>query len=84
MPPTLYRENGFSIRMYPNDHVPPHVHVARAEGLMRVALGDEESRPRVLTSVGMKTKDEVRGVRMVERHQSELLIAWEEMHHDHP
>jgi hypothetical protein len=58
--------------------------VAKAEGIMRVALGDEESRPQVLTSVGMKTKDEARGVRMVERHQSELLIAWEEMHHDHP
>ena len=30
--PTIVRDNGFSFVIYPNDHLPPHVHVKLRDG----------------------------------------------------
>ena len=30
--PTVVRDNGFSFVIYPNDHLPPHVHVKMRDG----------------------------------------------------
>ncbi len=49
---------------------------------MRIALGTLESAPWIMDSVRMKPKDEGRALLLVERHQSELLLAWKEMHRD--
>ncbi len=39
--PTILRSRGLSVRVYPNDHAPPHVHVVAAGGVARIALGED-------------------------------------------
>ena len=36
--PTLLREDGFEVRIYTLDHPPPHVHVAKAGAVVKIAL----------------------------------------------
>jgi hypothetical protein len=36
--PTLIREQGFEVRIYPLDHPPPHVHVAKAGAIVKIDL----------------------------------------------
>lgn len=48
--PTILVEDGFAVRIWPNDHAPPHVHVAKGDGMARVALGDPVTRPRPLSA----------------------------------
>ncbi|HEU0052789.1 MAG TPA: DUF4160 domain-containing protein [Longimicrobium sp.] len=79
MPPELHREDGFSIRIYRNDHPPPHVHVVKADGVMRIALGDADVAPWILSVSGMKPSDQARATQLVRLLKTELLIAWKEM-----
>ena len=37
--PTVPREEGFEVRIYTFDHPPPHVHVAKADAIVRIDLG---------------------------------------------
>ncbi|MGG6266137.1 DUF4160 domain-containing protein [Leptolyngbya sp. AN03gr2] len=55
--PTLLRQDGFEIRMYFDDHDPPHVHVFKAEGQAKIALGNSEVVPSLIlaNSVGSPT-----------------------------
>ncbi|NJN61100.1 MAG: DUF4160 domain-containing protein [Coleofasciculaceae cyanobacterium RL_1_1] len=43
--PTILRQDGFAVRLYFNDHDPPHVHVFKAGGQAKIALGDGEQLP---------------------------------------
>lgn len=36
--PTIIREGGYEIRIYTLDHVPPHVHVAKAGAVVKIDL----------------------------------------------
>ncbi len=78
--PTVLRALGFSVRIYPNDHAPPHVHVVGADGTARVALGDEATRPRLLTVAGLSRSDAVRALHLVATHQELCLARWREIH----
>lgn len=78
--PTILLEGGFAVRIYPNDHAPPHVHVVKGDGTARVALGDEMARPRLLTAAGMSRSDAARALRLVARHQALCLRRWREAH----
>jgi hypothetical protein len=40
--PTIIREEGFRIVIYPNDHLPAHVHVIKSDGEIRIELGTEK------------------------------------------
>jgi hypothetical protein len=78
--PTLHREGGFSVRMYPNDHRPPHVHVLNADGMARIALGDSRTAPSVISNSGMRDADVRRAYGIVAGRQAQLIAAWETMH----
>jgi hypothetical protein len=43
--PTLLRQDGFDIRMYFDDHDPPHIHAFKSGGQAKVALGSLEVAP---------------------------------------
>lgn len=58
--PTVYRQDGFEFRIYTNVHDPPHVHVFKAGGQVKIAMGDEETNPTVLLRKGMSDKDVVK------------------------
>jgi Domain of unknown function (DUF4160) len=40
--PTIIREDGFRVVIYPNDHIPAHVHVLKGGGEVRIDLGSIE------------------------------------------
>jgi Domain of unknown function (DUF4160) len=78
--PTLLRQDGFEIRMYFNDHDPPHVHAFKAGGQVKVGLGSLEVSPSLLLVQGMSDKDVKKAIAIVMEHQAELLDKWEEFY----
>jgi Domain of unknown function (DUF4160) len=78
--PTIIRKDGFRVVIYPNDHLPPHVHVLRQDGEVRVELS-ETFAPRILSIVGkIGDKDVVKALDIVKVHQVDLLTVWREIH----
>jgi hypothetical protein len=78
--PTIIKIDGFYVMIMPNDHRPPHVHVFRAEGRVRITIGDEENRPKLMEAIGMSTKDIKKALDIVIAHQTKLIEAWREIH----
>jgi hypothetical protein len=78
MSPTIMRESGFLVMIYckPREHDPPHVHVVKAGGEARIALGDVRSAP-TLWDYTMRRPDVAYALRIVDEHQAVLLAAWE-------
>ena len=78
--PTLIRQDGFDIRMYFDDHDPPHVHVFKAGGQAEIAIGDSTTAPSLLLVQGMNSKEAKAALRVVTQHQTHLLEKWEDYH----
>jgi hypothetical protein len=76
--PTVRREAGFVIKVNTRgEHNPPHVHVFKAGGEVRVLLGDVDTPPSYWDEkTPMATKNKVRAVLLVERYQAECLEVW--------
>ena len=75
--PTLIREGGFEVRIYTLDHPPPHVHVARAGGLVKIELATHQVRE----IVGRISDHDVRRAeRLVAKHAEFLKAEWERLH----
>lgn len=78
--PTILFINGFQFIIWPDDHVPPHVHVFKGDGEAKVTIGDNDHAPALVTICGL-TKREARFIwNAVAEHQEELLDAWERIH----
>jgi len=78
MSPTILRQGGFQFIIFVNDHPPAHVHVRRAGNVARVRLQPVE----ILHNIGYNQR-ELRTIRtIVERHQRDLLNAWNAIHGD--
>ena len=75
--PTIVREGGFSLRIYVNDHSPPHVHAFKAEGEAKISI--EGSVPYLLSSEKMGLKDIKKALRLVRKHQAKLLEHWRDI-----
>jgi hypothetical protein len=74
--PTLLFKDGFSVKMYFNDHPPPHVHVISGSTDARIELGTMS-----LTHVyGMKKKSASKAMQLVRENRAYLLKKWVEMH----
>ena len=52
--PTVLMDGGFAVRVYLNDHSPPHVHVWKAGGWIVLTLPTEQTPVAVLRASGMK------------------------------
>ncbi len=78
--PTLIRQDGFDIRMYFDEHIPPHVHVFKAGGQAKIEIGNPEQLPSLISVQGMSAKDAKRAIEIVTEHQDKLLEQWEEFH----
>lgn len=82
--PTIIRQNGFRIVIYPNDHLPYHVHVIKGDGEVRIDLGRSEPQipPSLISVIGkISDKDVTKALFLVSEHQIELLAKWSEIHH---
>lgn len=68
------------MRIYPADHLPPHVHVVKAGTAVKITLGEGHTEPQIVAVYRMSTRDVLRAFRLVEQHREHLLEAWREYH----
>lgn len=78
--PTVFREDGFRFFIYSDDHEPAHVHAFKGGAEIRVAIGDETTPSRVMSRRQMSDQDAIRAVRLVVKHQANLVGAWRKIH----
>lgn len=76
--PTVLRKDGFSIRIYFNDHSPAHVHIFKAGGQAKISL--ETDIPELLEVEQMPRADIKKALKLVLDHRDDLLDKWREMY----
>ena len=75
--PTIIKHDGFRIVIWPNDHMPPHVHVFKRDAEVKITL----LKPIVFNIEGkISNKDLVKALNLVIENQIELLERWKEIH----
>jgi Domain of unknown function (DUF4160) len=75
--PTIIKKDGFRIVIWPNDHLPPHIHVFKSDAEVKIELVE----PRVFNVEGkISNKDLAKALSLVIDHQVELLEKWREIH----
>lgn len=75
--PTIVRQDGFRIMIFPNDHLPPHVHVFKSDAEVKIELVE----PKVFNVEGkIGNKDLAKALCLVIEHQVDLLEKWKEIH----
>ena len=77
----LWRERGFVVKVYSNDHPPPHVHVRKGRGDAVVYLGDDDSMPPELHKYfGMSEADATIAFQIVCANITKALTEWRRIH----
>lgn len=77
--PTIFREDGFDVTVFTNDHEPPHVHVFKADSELIVNLSPIQIRD----NYRMSKRDARKALRIVTSRRDELLDAWDQIHGRH-
>lgn len=77
--PTIVTKNGFRIVIYPDDHLPPHVHVFKADEEVKIELGNNTIPPSLIES-WMNKKDTKKALELVLEYQEILINAWRDIH----
>lgn len=79
--PIVHREDGFRTVIYPNDHLPRHVHVFKAEAEVIIQLGSEVE-PAAIDQIygNISNKEIAKALRIVQENQAKLLEAWKTIH----
>jgi hypothetical protein len=77
--PTIFRQDGFRVVIYTDDHEPPHVHVLKGETEVKIDLGNAKTLPNVILLRG-KRSDATKALEIVIDRQTELLEAWRMIH----
>lgn len=77
--PTVFRQDGFRVVIYFDDHLPSHVHVLSADSEVKISLGNETTQPEIIEYRG-KRSIAVKALELVIAHQEELLDAWRDIH----
>jgi len=71
------RYNGFQLRIYSNDHPPPHVHAIHGSGELRIILGDDENEAQIEKVLSPMKKTEARNALIaVNENKKRLLEKW--------
>lgn len=78
--PTILRQEGFFIVIYPNDHPPPHVHVLRKDGRAKILLKCEGQEHDVVQVFGFSMKQTMTALKIVMDTNPKLLLAWRKIH----
>lgn len=69
---------GFKMRFYSNDHEPAHVHCINGDGVAIIDIETSFVRKR---KGGIRDRDVVRAIHVVEEHRDRLLKEWQTFHH---
>jgi hypothetical protein len=77
--PTIFRQDGFRVVIFPNDHIPAHVPVFKSGAEIRIELGNDK--PSLLSVEGkIGNKDLAKALNLVVEYRIELLEKWREIH----
>ena len=79
--PTVHREDSFRVVIYPNDHLPRHVHVFKAGAEVIIQLGSETQAPlldQIYGAIG--NKEVAQALKIVRIKQLKLIAAWKKIH----
>jgi hypothetical protein len=82
--PTIKRQGGFEVIINTRDeHLPPHVHVIKAEGVVVINLGNARTPPYLDDeedgAIEMSKKDVRKALEIVTEHQRDFLNRWWEI-----
>lgn len=79
--PTVLRQGGFDFVIRTNEprFEPPHVHVIKAGGEVKISLGDHETPPEIV-GIWMRDKDAETALLIVAERQDYFLGAWKGIH----
>ena len=78
--PTIYRQDGFEVMIYTNDHRPAHVHTFKAEAEVIINLSTGTAPPSVRTNINMGRTDERRALIIVAEHDDAFWVEWKRIH----
>jgi hypothetical protein len=78
--PTILRQSGFLVVIYPNDHPPPHVHVLRKDGRAKILLKVNDRSNDVVEVFGFSMKQTMDALKIVIEANQRLLLAWRKIH----
>jgi hypothetical protein len=78
--PTVLREGSWAVVIHTDDHPPPHVHVKRPGGYVKVNLVGPDGLPDVVKIHHLADHEAWRALGIVYQHQSLLLEAWRNVH----
>jgi Domain of unknown function (DUF4160) len=77
---TVFKQDGLSFRLFPNDHLPSHVHVVKAGSEARIEISGADGKPHALTNHGLSRKELSKAIALVQENQALLLQQWSEYH----
>ena len=81
--PTIHRQDGFRLMIFPNDHRPAHVHCIRGDAVVVVNLPSEGHAATLRKfSSQAKQSDLADAVRIVNENDHKLWTAWSFYHGD--
>ena len=78
--PTVLRSQGYTVVIRTRDHLPPHVHVRKGGGRVRIDL---EARLRIRNPVGLSPAEIAEAWWIVRQHHDEFLAKWRDIHGPH-
>jgi hypothetical protein len=77
---TVLKQDGLSLRIYSNDHLPSHVHVFKAGKEARIEISGADGKPHAFTNNGLSRKELSKAIALVQENQALLLQQWNEYH----
>lgn len=80
--PEVLRVDGYIVKIWFNDHPPKHVHVFKNNGECVIELSNEGSLPILLKFQNMSRKEVSKALKIVNKHQKQLLQKWQSIHGD--
>lgn len=72
--PTFYQADGWKIKLYADDHAPPHFHVETPNGAESVRLSDLK-----ILKGGVQARIHHRAMKWARENKPHLLVEWERL-----
>ena len=79
---TVFRVRSFRIVIYSNDHSPPHVHAIGPDCEAKIALGEGDEHPRLITNDGLGRAELESVLTEIGKQVEHLRQRWREIHDD--
>jgi Domain of unknown function (DUF4160) len=80
--PEVLRIDGYTVKIWFNDHPPSHVHVFKNNGECVIELNNQGGFPILLKFRGLSRQEVSQALKIVNKHQEKLLQKWQIIHGD--